>query len=309
MASRPTPFRYARQLFFAISALTLLAIVLLARPVLLPFLLAMVVAYVLFPAVTRLQRWRLPRWVAILLVYALTIGAMVGLSVAVVPRLFAETKNLSAELPRLTRRFRDDWLPKIDAQLRRIVPASPAAEAGAAPSPSAAGSATSDNPAPQSRAPIVITPRADGAYEVRLRDDLEFRRNPDHSWTLRSPEVKPSQGFSSEQALRDAFDKTIAYAQKNSLELIDAGRKVVGRVSRGVFYFFLTLMLAGYMMLTYESIYAFLREMWPEHRRASFDRFVKRVDRGLGGVVRGQLLICLVNGGLSAIGFWIFGLK
>jgi predicted PurR-regulated permease PerM len=34
-----------------------------------------------------------------------------------------------------------------------------------------------------------------------------------------------------------------------------------------------------------------------------------RIDRGLSGVVRGQLLICLVNGALSAIGFWLFGLK
>lgn len=34
-----------------------------------------------------------------------------------------------------------------------------------------------------------------------------------------------------------------------------------------------------------------------------------RMDRGLSGVVRGQLLICLVNGVLSALGFWLFGLK
>jgi predicted PurR-regulated permease PerM len=36
---------------------------------------------------------------------------------------------------------------------------------------------------------------------------------------------------------------------------------------------------------------------------------MRRLDRGLAGVVRGQLLICLVNGILSAIGFWIFELK
>jgi predicted PurR-regulated permease PerM len=33
------------------------------------------------------------------------------------------------------------------------------------------------------------------------------------------------------------------------------------------------------------------------------------VDRGMSGVVRGQLLICAVNGVLSAIGFWMFDLK
>jgi predicted PurR-regulated permease PerM len=33
------------------------------------------------------------------------------------------------------------------------------------------------------------------------------------------------------------------------------------------------------------------------------------MDKGLSGVVRGQLLICVVNGVLSAIGFAFFGLK
>jgi predicted PurR-regulated permease PerM len=33
------------------------------------------------------------------------------------------------------------------------------------------------------------------------------------------------------------------------------------------------------------------------------------MDRGLSGVIRGQLVICLVNGILSAIGFAIVGLK
>src|SRR5262249_51967334 len=40
-----------------------------------------------------------------------------------------------------------------------------------------------------------------------------------------------------------------------------------------------------------------------------FDRFLRRLDRGLAGVVRGQLIICVVNGVLSAIGFWLFDLK
>jgi predicted PurR-regulated permease PerM len=34
-----------------------------------------------------------------------------------------------------------------------------------------------------------------------------------------------------------------------------------------------------------------------------------RIDRGLSGVVRGQMLICVVNGVFSALGFWIFDLK
>jgi predicted PurR-regulated permease PerM len=36
---------------------------------------------------------------------------------------------------------------------------------------------------------------------------------------------------------------------------------------------------------------------------------LRRLDRGLAGVVRGQLLICGVNGVLSGIGFYFLGIK
>jgi predicted PurR-regulated permease PerM len=62
-------------------------------------------------------------------------------------------------------------------------------------------------------------------------------------------------------------------------------------------------------MLTRESVLAFFRSLVPERAADHFDRLLWRIDRGLSGVVRGQLLICLVNGVLSAIGFVIFDLK
>jgi predicted PurR-regulated permease PerM len=279
--------------FLAVTAVALVAIVIGARAVLLPFLLAMVVAYVLFPAVRACERIRMPRWAAILLVYAVALGAIFGFSSAVVPRLFEETKKLTTELPKITQRIRDDWLPAIDARLARFT-----------------GGAEVEKPAEpgEEPAPIVLVPRADGSYEVRLERELTAYKGKDDSWTV-GPPREPAAGFSSEQALRDAFDQAIGYAQKNSVELLKIGRDIIADVSRGIFYFFLTLMLAGYMMYTYERIYGFAREMWPEPKRPTFDRFMHRLDRGLAGVVRGQLLICAVNGVLSAIVFWVFDLR
>src|SRR5690606_38618202 len=43
--------------------------------------------------------------------------------------------------------------------------------------------------------------------------------------------------------------------------------------------------------------------------RASFARWLRRADRGLSGVVRGQVIICGVNGVLSGIGFALLGVK
>ncbi len=292
----PPPYRHARTIFLTICAVAVAAVVVVGRAVLLPFLLALLVAYVLFPAVRLVERARIPRWAAILLVYITVIGTMAGFTTAVVPRLIEETKQLSAELPKLTQTVRDQWLPAIDARLRQIMGNPP-------PPPSV-------EPDETPPAPIVVRPREDGSFELTVEQEVQLVPREDGSWSLIPPgKQAPKQGFSSEQVLRDALDAAVAYAQRNSLELISYGRAIVTGISRGVFYFFLTLMLAGYLMFTYEGIHAFVREMWPSYRRAAFDRFLHRLDRGLAGVVRGQLLICLVNGVLSAIGFWFFELK
>jgi predicted PurR-regulated permease PerM len=62
-------------------------------------------------------------------------------------------------------------------------------------------------------------------------------------------------------------------------------------------------------MHTRENVVGFFRSLPPPRSRTGFDRLLQRMDRGLSGVVRGQLLICLVNGVLTAIGLWMFGVK
>ena len=47
----------------------------------------------------------------------------------------------------------------------------------------------------------------------------------------------------------------------------------------------------------------------PHESRPGFDELWKGMDKGLGGVVRGQLLICLVNGVLTFLGLVIFDVK
>lgn len=307
----------SRAIFVGLSAAAVVAFVVIGQSVMLPFLLAVVVAYVLFPLVRQVERLRVARWVAVLLVYALTIGAATGFAWAVVPRLFDEVKSLATDLPNLTRRLRDDWLPVVDQKLERLTGANRAKSSSASkapakaktglPTPAPAASTGTNNAPP---APIVISRRDDGSFELRLQDELRMRQNRDGSWSLipkRTPKKKKL--FSSARALRDGLDSAIDYAQTNSFELIKLGRSIVGGISRGIFYFFITLMLAGYMMVTFEDIHGFFREMWPPYQRTAFDRFLARLDRGLSGVVRGQLLICLVNGVLTAIGLAIFNVK
>jgi predicted PurR-regulated permease PerM len=293
--ARPT----ARRIFLAVSAVAVVAILVLARAVLLPFVLGLVLAYVLTPAVRRVEK-RMPRWVAILVVYAISLG-VVGVSVAVVvPRLVSEGRALATEWPKLNRQIRNEWLPALDARLARFT--------GQKPSEAAAGAETPEVSPRDPQPPIRIVDTGDGSYDVRFGEGVQLREHGEGVWRIEEAERR-SGGISSLRMLSEGFDKAVAYMRENSLAILEIGRQIVATVSRAIFNLFMTLMLGGYIILTHERIIAFFRELWSPGTRDSFDRFLRRLDRGLSGVVRGQLLICLVNGVLSAIGFWIFDLK
>ena len=287
----------ARRVFFASSAFAGVVVLVLGHAVLLPFLLAVLVAYVLFPIVRRVERRRVPRWAAILLVYILGVGAIGAFAWSALPTLFGEVKSLAGDLPTITQRVRNDWLPRVDARLRTLSPSEPSTPIVGEGSPPSA-----------SLPPLLVTPRPDGGFEIRLQDELQFKPTHDGSWVL-APREEAPRPFSSERALRDAFDRSLSHIQAHSAELVQVGRQIIGGISRGIFFFFITLMLAAYLMITWERLRQFFDEMLTDPHQRSFDRFLRRVDRGLAGVVRGQLLICLVNGVLTAVGLWIFHVK
>lgn len=288
----------ARRIFLTVSALVAITVCVAAQAVMLPFVLALVVAYVLTPAVLRVERQRVPRWVAILLVYAITLGAIGGFIGTIVPRLVAEGKAAAAEWPNLNRKVRNQWLPAIDERLARWT-GQPANED---PDPN------TDVPEPKKepRPPVHIVKRDDGSFDVHVSEDLRVREVGQGTWRLVNEEP---QRLSSAKVLRQGFDKGVTYLRENASLFLKVGQAIANAVSRGIFNLFMTLMLAGYIMLTHERILGFFRDLWRPADRPSFDNFLRRLDRGLSGVVRGQLLICAVNGVLSAIGFWLFDLK
>jgi predicted PurR-regulated permease PerM len=68
-------------------------------PVLLPLAIAGIIAYLLDPVVDFLERKRVQRGLAILLVFAVGIGIVAGLAALVIPRLVVETRDLVSDLP------------------------------------------------------------------------------------------------------------------------------------------------------------------------------------------------------------------
>ena len=296
---RPT----ARRVFLTVSAVAVISVCIAAQAVMLPFVLALVVAYILTPPVLRVERLKVPRWVAILLVYAITLGTIGGFISIIVPRLVSEGKAAAAEWPNLNRKVRNEWLPAIDQRVAKWT-GQPPQEAQL---PADANEpVTAPEAKPQPDPPMRIVKRDDGSFDVLLSDDLRLHEVESGTWKVVNDE---KQRLSSATVLRSGFDKGVLYLRQNASLFLKIGQAIANAVSRGIFNLFMTLMLAGYIMLTHERIIGFFRDLWRPEDRPSFDLFLRRLDRGLSGVVRGQLLICAVNGVLSAIGFWLFDLK
>src|SRR5271165_773869 len=109
---------HRRHVFLGVSAALAVAVMVAAHEVMLPFILAAVIAYVLTPLVAMAERRRLPRPVAVLLVYAVVLGSIGGFARGVAPRIALEFRNLRGELPALSEEARAKWVPAITERLR-----------------------------------------------------------------------------------------------------------------------------------------------------------------------------------------------
>jgi sporulation integral membrane protein YtvI len=70
--------------------------------VLLPFFLAIILAYILNPLVEFLENRRIPRFLGILLIYAVFFSIILGLSLTTIPTLILELQKLAEKIPEYT---------------------------------------------------------------------------------------------------------------------------------------------------------------------------------------------------------------
>jgi predicted PurR-regulated permease PerM len=293
--------RRRHAIFLGVSAVLAVTVLIAARSVLLPFVLALVIAYVLTPLVAWVEKKRVSRPLAIILVYVAVLGSMGGFLRLSTPRVAHELANLRRELPVISRTIKSEWVPQMQQRLRDV------GLGGPPPEPALPldrdGDGHEDPPA------LVAKQRADGSYAIELQGPLAINPAKGGGYTIEPLREPKAEVFDLDRLVADVAGKSLSYAQHNALEIVKIGRDIIAGVSRFFFIFGLTLMLAAYTMLTRDRIIGFFASLLRPSSRPSFHGLLGRIDRGLAGVVRGQLVICLVNGVLSAIGFAIVGLK
>lgn len=295
VSSSPPGWSRRRVVFLSVSGALVLALLIAVREILLPFVLAAIIAYVLTPLVQFCERAKIPRSVSIITVYTVTISLIYVSVAAIAPRLYAETINLARDTPNLAKNLEAAWGPRVDAWVQGYL-----ALGGQRPKPE---KKQEDVPAFQ----IVEAP--DGGISVELKGGVDLvQASPTHWRIVRHQEQAP-EGFRVRDLINVGVERLVGFVKLNALEIIRLGQSLVSQVSRTILLVFMTLMVAGYLMHTREAVLGFFKSLPPPSAQPGFERLLWRIDRGVAGVVRGQLLICAVNGVLSAIGFWMFGLK
>ncbi len=178
-----------RRLFLGTSAAVAAVVVLVAHEVMLPFVLASVIAYVLTPLVGRLERRRVPRAIAILLVYGVVLGSMGGFFRLISPRIALEFRTLSAELPQLAADARDHWAPAIANRLRDVGISPPA------PSPEA--------PPPASTSAFVARTQPDGSLAIDVGTGVVVTETT-RGWLVEPAPENRKESFDPNAAIADA---------------------------------------------------------------------------------------------------------
>src|SRR5215470_9957581 len=306
---RPSEVRRFARLWGFAAFLVIVAY--LFREVLVPFMFAVVVAYVLAPAVDGLSRLRigkyhLPRGLAVIVCYIVVIAATVIFFTAFLPRLSSDFARLGREAPKLWERAQREWTPVAARWLEKHFP-SLASDVDERQHPPPKNGVLTELPSPPGTV-LTVTPMANGDYAITVpAAGVELERVDDKKVVLRQRVVEPQKRF--EDLIRDRFARVLTGLEDQVADVLKLGQAIVAGIVTLIMQFVIVLLVAAYMLVDVERVHAFARSVVPERYRLEYDAIVHGIDRGLSGVIRGQLLLCLWNGALTYVGLLIFGVK
>jgi predicted PurR-regulated permease PerM len=291
-------------------ALFCVLVVYLFRDVALPFLFAILVAFILAPLVNRLSRFqirgrRFPRALAVIVLYVNILAVLSLFMGYFIPKLSGDFARLFREAPQLFSRLNREWVPRFGAWVDNNFGAGETTEIDAA----------TPRPAPPPEAPreIVIEPLPDGRFRIDL-DKLALEVQPVRGGRYiiappHSEEIEAMTGGKWERSIKKWLTERLKSTEGESRRALEYGQKFVTAIVTGIGKMFLVLMVAGFILVDLARIQNFLRSLVPEPYQLDYDRIVAGIDRGLSGVVRGQLVICFINGVLTYVGLLLFHVK
>ncbi|HEY1813586.1 MAG TPA: AI-2E family transporter [Kofleriaceae bacterium] len=288
--------------------LFVLLIAIIGHSVLLPFVFAGLIAYILTPIV----RWmaerpngtrRMPRGLAVIICYIVFIAAFVGFMGLLVPRLSRDIARLGKEAPGLYKRINEQYTPELAHWLEERFPSLRPVRAAPEEQP-----IVPEVPLPPGTA-FTMTPLPDGRYAMQLAPNgIDVKTAPDGGYHVQAVDERPEPA-TLEDKLRQYVKHAIVGLQGKLNDVARVLQDVITGFVRGIFMFFFTLMIAAFVLIDMEKLHSFMRGLFPTNTRDDYDVIVAGIDRGLSGVIRGQLLICVINASMTYVGLMVFHVK
>ena len=286
----------------------IIIVAILGRQVLLPFVFAGLIAYILAPIVDFMSKRpngtrRMPRGFAIIICYIVFIAAVVGFMFLLIPRLSRDVARLGKEAPGLYKRINEEYTPQaahwLEHRFPSLQPAKPVQEDQPI---------VPEVPIPPGTA-FTLTPLPDGRFAMQVAPNgIDIRPDAAGGYHVQAVEAPP-EPLTLEDKLRAYVHSGLVGLQSKLNDVVIVMQNLITGFVRGIFAFFFTLMIAAFILIDLEKVHSFMRGLFPTNTREDYDVIVAGIDRGLSGVIRGQLVICVINACLTFIGLTIFGVK
>jgi predicted PurR-regulated permease PerM len=300
--------------------------------ILLPFLLAMFVVYLMEPVVGRLTRVRWGRWAfsrfgAVVLVYLLAFGAVGSFGTLLAMRLQGELVTLVTETPEMLRQLREERLPRINRMMDRMLtwmdlaelepPDDQAASPAWAPPAEDAPAEGIERSVPRG---LLVVPAGEPGegWEVRWPlDGMHVEPLANGAWRVSQgtvtapvlPVVLRPRQFDLEVMLTESLRWGEGTSRSQLTWMVELLQRLLEGFVSIMTTGFLTLMVAAFLSSDLPRYLDYFYGLIPPHRRTQARRLLVTLNDGLSGVIRGQLMICLVNGVLTGVGLALLGVK
>jgi predicted PurR-regulated permease PerM len=279
------------------------------REVALPFLFAILVAYILAPVVDRFERVKIrgkpfPRGLAVIILYINIIAVLAIFIGYFIPRLSGDFARMFRESPQLIARVNREWVPRAGAWIDQRFGDNESSPSDSADAEDVQGApdATEIGPLAPGRPPLLPERRHDRSIVIeplpngRMRVDLQSVRL----------EVQPTQGGGYlivparaeaaenggvgkwERSIKHWIGERMKSTEGETRRALEWGQKFVTAVVGGIARLVLVLMVAAFILVDMARIRIFLRSLVPAQYQIDYDRIVAGIDQGLSGVIRGQ---------------------
>ncbi len=292
---------------------TLLGIILFLNKILFPFLLAGFLSYVLAPVIDRLNQrefrsFRISRGLAVLLVYLIILLVLVGGGSYVIPNVSAEMGRMIQEFPKAVTKLSEEWGPVLDEKINNFT--------SLFPEPAIEESLLQPE-VQQQNSEIFIDIEENGelikilnsyTYEIRGLDSDRIEVVPHKKNEIENGiDENSNEPLAMKANLSILAEEAVNRIKSDMVRVLGMGRQLISNIVGSVFTMFLTFMVAAFILVDTQRVFSFWRSLVPQQYHERYSILLKNLDKGLNGVVRGQLLICLVNGVLTFIGLVMIG--